>query len=216
MTWSKAMPVLIVCVIFDALRIFFEQFWFFGPALAMMACTGIGGAILEYVPFGLGMKAAAAACGAALVVAEYLGIGVPIAAFGVLMAMAVGLMGWLTVGLMLILSNARIFEENAGHALWFAASLLVSEIPIVGTIPAFTVVVWRMYRVQIKKETAALRKYESEQAAALQEEQQQRAAEFMQFQASRQAQITEQEEMLEQEQEEQLMGEIPEKALGAT
>jgi hypothetical protein len=114
------------------------------------------------------------------------------------MAMAVGLMGWLTVGLMLILSNARIFEENAGHALWFAASLLISEIPIIGTIPALTVVVWRMYRVQIKKETAALRKYESEQAAALEEERQQRLAEFMQSRALQQAQMAQAEQ---QEQE---------------
>jgi hypothetical protein len=193
MTWGKAMPVLIVCVVFDAVRLFFEQFWFFGPALAMVACTGAGGAIIEYVTAGwLGTKVAAALCGAGLVVAEYLGVGVPIEAFGVLMAMAVGLMGWLTVGLMLILSSARMFEENAGHALWFTASLVVSEIPIIGTIPALTIVVWRMYRVQIKKETAALRKYESEQATALAEErakQQRQAVEFIQSRALQQAQM---------------------------
>lgn len=194
MTWRKASPVLVVCALFDALRIFFEQFWFFGPALAMVACTGVGGAIVGWVTgTWLGTKIAATVCGTALAVAEYLGIGVPIEAFGVLMAMAVGLMGWLTVGLILVWTNARTFEENAGHALWFAVSLIVSEIPIIGTIPALTVIVWRMYRTQIKKETAALRKYESEQAAALAEERQQQqmvAVELMQARALQQAQAT--------------------------
>jgi hypothetical protein len=134
----------------------------------------------------------AAACAAAGGVLGYFG-AVPIEAFGVIMAMTVGLMGWLAIGLMLIITNSRIFEENAGHALWFAGSLLISEIPIIGTIPALTIIVWRMYRVQIKKEAAALQKYESEQAAALAEERQQQqiaAAEFMQARALQQAQAT--------------------------
>lgn len=188
MTWAKAAPVLALCALFDALRILFEQFWFFGPALAMVACTAAGGAILKYV--WLGTKTAAALCGAGLAVAEYFGIGVPIEMFGVIMAMAVGLMGWLAVGFILIITDARIFKENAGHALWFAASLLISEMPIVGTIPAITVVVWRMYHVQIKKEAAARQKYESEQAAALaaeREEQQRQAAAIMQARAAQMA-----------------------------
>lgn len=191
MTWAKASPVLAVCVVFDALRIFFEQFWFFGPALAAGVCTIIAEGVVKTVTFGLlGTKTAAAACATGAGVLGYFG-AVPIAAFGVIMAMAVGLMGWLAIGLMLIVSNARIFEENAGHALWFAGSLLISEVPIVGTIPALTIIVWRMYRTQIKKETEALRKYESEQAAALAEErgeQQRQAAELMQARALQQAQ----------------------------
>lgn len=185
MTWAKASPVLVVCVIFDALRIFFEQFWFFGPALAAVACTNI---VSGWVGSLWGLTAAA--CAAAGGVLGYFGAA-PIEAFGVIMAMAVGLMGWLAIGLMLIVSNARIFEENAGHALWFAGSLLISEVPIVGTIPALTIIVWRMYRTQIKKEAAALQKYESEQAAARAEEQDERrrqAAELMQAHALQQAQ----------------------------
>lgn len=185
MTWAKASPVLVVCVIFDALRIFFEQFWFFGPALAAVACTNI---VSGWVGSLWGLTAAA--CAAAGGVLGYFGAA-PIEAFGVIMAMAVGLMGWLAIGLMLIVSNARIFEENAGHALWFAGSLLISEVPIVGTIPALTIIVWRMYRTQIKKEAAALQKYESEQAAARAEEQEERrrqAAELMQAHALQQAQ----------------------------
>lgn len=185
MTWSQAYFILVVCVVFDALRIFFEQFWFFGPALAAVACTNI---VSGWVGSLWGLTAAA--CAAAGGVLGYFGAA-PIAAFGVIMAMAVGLMGWLAIGLMLIMTNARIFEENAGHALWFAASLLISEIPIIGTIPALTIIVWRMYRVQIKKEKGALQKYESEQAAAIAEERQQQqvaAAELMQARALQQDQ----------------------------
>lgn len=181
MTWAKAAPVLAICVMFDALRMFFEQFWFFGPALAAAACVGV---VSSWVSSLWGLTELACAAGAGVL--GYFGAG-PIEAFGVIMAMAVGLMGWLAVGLMLIIANARIFEENAGHALWFAASLLVSEVPIIGTIPALTVIVWRMYHTQIKKEAAARRQYESEQAAALAEEraeQQRQAAMLMQARAA--------------------------------
>ena len=181
MTWPQAYFILAFCVIFDALRIFFEQFWFFGPALAAAACTSVASSWVGSLG---GLTAATCTAGAGVL--GYFGVA-PIAAFGVIMAMAVGLMGWLAVGLMLIMTNSRIFEENAGHALWFAASLLVSEVPIIGTIPALTIIVWRMYRTQIKKETAAWRQYESEQAAALaaeREEQQRQAMELMQARAA--------------------------------
>lgn len=186
MTWGKASPVLIVCVVFDALRIFFEQFWFFGPALAAAACTGV---VSSWVSSLGGLTAAT--CTAAAGVLGYFGAA-PIAAFGVIMAMAVGLMGWLAIGLILIMTNARIFEENAGHALWFAVSLLISEVPIVGTIPALTIIVWRMYRTQIKKEAVARRQYESEQAVALAEEREERqrqAAGLMQARAAQLAAV---------------------------
>lgn len=192
MTWTKASPVLAVCVVFDALRIFFEQFWFFGPVLAVGICTVIAEGVVKTVTFGLlGTKTAAVTCTAAGGLLGYFGAA-PIEAFGVIMAMAVGLMGWLAIGLMLIMTNSRIFEENAGHALWFAVSLLISEVPIVGTIPALTIIVWRMYHVQIKKEAAAWRQYESEQATALveeREEQQRQAAELMQARATQLAAV---------------------------
>lgn len=183
MTWSKAVPVLIVCIIFDALRMFFEQFWFFGPALAAAACTG---AVSSWVGSLWGLTAAA--CTGVAAALGYFGAA-PIETFGVIMAMAVGLMGWLTIGLILILTDARIFEENAGHALWFAASLLVSEVPIVGTIPALTIIVWRMYRTQIHKEAVARRQYESEQAATLEEEREERQRQATELMRARAAEL---------------------------
>ena len=96
----------------------------------------------------------------------------------------------MTVGLIIMIKNPRILKENA---LQFSSSFLVSELPLIGSIPALTVIVWRMYHVQIKKETAALRKYESEHAASLQEERRQQAVEFMRARDMQIAQIQEQE-----------------------
>lgn len=176
MTWIKASPVIAICLVSDALGLFFAMFWLFGPALAAAYCTekvsdvAIIGGLLE---------------GACVVAAAKAGVAlsVPLTIFGNIMDMAVGLFGWLTVGLILIITNARIFKENAGHALWFVVSLLISEVPIVGTVPALTITMWRLYHTQIKKDKEAVKQYESERIDALQEERQQQAAELMQMQA---------------------------------
>ena len=76
------MPVLVLCVIFDALRAFFSMFWFFGPALAALYCTSkVSGAI--------GETAGGLFCGTGAAVAGFYGF-VPAAIFGTVMAMAVG------------------------------------------------------------------------------------------------------------------------------
>lgn len=198
MTWGKALPIVIVAFIFDLVRIFFEWFWFFGPALAMVACTGAGGAILKYV--WLGTKTAAAVCGAGLAVAEYLGIGVPIEAFGILMAEAVALMGWLTIGFWVFTTNARLFKENGEditHMVLLYLSILISFIPILGTAPTVGWITYKLFKFQIKIEGEALKQYEEEQAAALAEERQQQqvaAAEFIQARALQQAQAAQSEQ----------------------
>lgn len=161
MTWKKATPVLIGAVVFDLMRIFFEFFWFFGPALAALWCTvkatDVAGVAGTYV--------GGALCGSAAVAAGIVG-AVAIETFGIVMAMAVGFAGWLVIGGWLMKTNPRIFKENA---LWFAGSLLVSEIPFVGAIPAITIIVWKMHRTQIKIEEAAYTKWEKENADAQQE-----------------------------------------------
>jgi hypothetical protein len=114
--------------------------------------------------------------------AGYFGSGFFVA-LGSVMAMAVGLAGWLTVGLILIIINSRIFKANEYHTLWFAFSLLLSEVPIVGAFPALIVIVWKMYRTQIKKDEVLMKKYQKETAAALlqqRQQQEQLAAELMQ------------------------------------
>lgn len=184
MTWPKASPVLIIAVIFDALRIMFEQFWFFGPALAAAYCTakvsGTVGTIGETL------------CSAGAGAAGYFG-SPAIIAFGAVMAIAVGLFGWMTIGLMLIMTNSRIFKENEGQALWFVGSLLLSATPIIGTIPGFIGATGKMYHTQIKKDKENLAKYEKEQAAQKAQERNQNILEFQQARATQLEQAEQQE-----------------------
>ncbi|MFA5744650.1 MAG: hypothetical protein WC887_00285 [Candidatus Paceibacterota bacterium] len=205
MTWPKASPVLIIAGIFDLLRIMFEQFWFFGPAIAATYCTAkVSGMV--------GTTIGSTICGAG---ASVIGtVGSPaIIAFGVVMAMAVGLFGWMTIGLVLIMTNSRIFKENEGQILWFVGSLLLSETPIIGTIPGLTGATIKMYHTQIKKDNENVAKYNKEQAAQQVQEQNQRNAELMQEQYSAQLEQAEQEE--ENENEETNEGEIPENVRSA-
>ncbi len=193
MTWPKASPVLTVAVVFDLLRIFFEFFWFFGPVVAAVACTATATSAAGTSMAGIAGKAVAAGCTTIAGGLGFFGVGA-IETFGVIMAMATGFLGWLVIGLMLMLMNARIFKEEAGHALWFVASLAIAEVPLIGAIPSFTLSTWRMYHIQIKSEKAKMKKYQQEQGA-LQQKQRQQAmmeAQLMQYQASQIAQ-TEQE-----------------------
>lgn len=188
MTWGRALPVLAVAVVFDALRFMFEMFWFFGPAIAGFICTATASGTV-------GTTVAGIACGAGATAVGVLAVG-PIQVLGVVMAMATGLAGWLTVGLLLLVTNARIFKENA---LWFAGSLLVSEVPVVGSIPAITLVLWRMYHVQIRKEKADAKAYAEERTALALQERQRQASYAMQAHNERLAQAEAQEAANEDE-----------------
>src|SRR3989344_3593538 len=103
------------------------------------------------------------------------------------MAMVVSFAGWLVILIILLVFNQRIFKENA---LWFGGSLLMSEIPLLGSLPVITFVVWRMFSNQIRIETAAMAKWKKEQAEIQKREQGQQIAQMMQMQ---QAQLAEQE-----------------------
>ncbi len=172
MTWGKATPALVISVIFDALRLMFEMFWFFGPALAAVICTVKAG----------GSSVAGGVCTLVAGAAGFFGAGA-IETFGVVMAMATGLAGWLTVGLVLMIFNGRIFKENA---IWFAGSLLVSETPIIGSVPALTITVWRMHSNQIRIEKEAYKKWEKENADAQAQERNRQNAQLMQARAAQQ------------------------------
>lgn len=182
MTWGKALPVLILCGIFDTLRFMCEQLWLFGPALiGVVAGLATGSSFIGYVAGILG-------AGAELVT------GPTVEIFGVVMAMAIGLAGWGTVGLILFMFNPRIFKENQANYLWVMLGLFVSEVPVVGSLPALTITIWRAYRTQIKKEKQELRKWEAEQAAFLK---QQRDEQVRQALAMRDAQIAQEEARVE-------------------
>lgn len=185
MTWAKAIPILILSLVFDATRLLFEMFWFFGPAIAALYCT-------TKVSDIVGATVGGALCSVGAGAVGFYGAG-PIAAFGVIMAIAVGLFGWMTIGLLLIMTNARLFSDHAGHSLWFIGSLLVSEVPFIGALPAITVSIARMYHAQIKSDKAAFAAYEKAQAAESNRNRQQQASESMQQQQAQMAQVARQE-----------------------
>lgn len=153
MTWGRALPVLALCIVFDAIRFMFEQFWFFAPAFtAFLTSTFVSG----YLGSTIGTAVGAAA-----------GIGVgtfspALQAFGLIMAMAVGLLGWAAVTLLLVMMNPRMFKADATRWIWSLAALAVSEVPFVGTLPMLTITHWRLYAGQIRKDKEALKQYNRE------------------------------------------------------
>ena len=153
MTWGKAMPVLVLCVIFDALRAFFSMFWFFGPALAALYCTSTTSGWVGSLG---GLTTAACTAGAGAL--GFYGF-VPAATFGTVMAMAVGLIGWLTVFLIQLINNAGIFKENFAMIIRILLGLLLSEIPIINALPSLTILNATMFHIQIKKGKEELKKW---------------------------------------------------------
>lgn len=174
-TWGKAAPVLVVAGIFDVLRLFFEQFWFFGPLLS-------GATAAAYVNSKIGFGGAAVG----KVVAFFTGItgAAAFEVFGLVMAMAVGFTGWMIIGLYLLIKNPRIFSTGATSKLWFLFGLFVSELPVLGSIPMLTISLSRMYRTQIRKDKRAMQKYRAQEAQRETEQRQARAQGLMQAQAA--------------------------------
>ena len=188
MTWGKALPVIIVAGITDALKLMCEWLIFFGPALAGLYCTVKTG----------GSALAGAACTAAGGVVSFFGAAV-IGPFGLIMAMAVAFIGWLIVGFWILATNRRIFKANAAGSLWFMGSLALGLVPFLDTLPFLTGTLIKLYRTQIKVEKAAYKKWEKETAEARQREQQ-RAMHAAQIQQAQTAQAEQQEEMQYEEQ----------------
>ena len=180
MTWAKAMPILVISAIFDVLRLFSANIWFFGPAFATLYCTAkASGAI--------GTTAAGFLCST---VAGGIGyVGSPaFATFGIMLAMVVGFFGWLTATFAILATDRRVLGENPFAVLWLFEGLGASIL----------VMVWGVYRTQIKKEQEILKKYTAENASTQIQERQQRAAEFMQAQGAQANQAQQQEAMQEE------------------
>ncbi len=160
MTWKKALPELCTSGVSDAARYFFLLFWFFGPALAGLYCAvkvgGTTGAVL---------------CGAGATAVGYFAAPI-IGAFGTIMATAVGFAGWLVVTVIILIKNGRVLKENPFSTLWLLAGIGASV----------SLMTWRIYSPQIKKDKAVYAKWkkEQEQNGDPLAEQKQRAAMLMQ------------------------------------
>ena len=148
MTWSRAAPALLIGALFDALRYLFLFFWFFGPAIIGLYCsTQAGGVAVIGGLLTKGCVAGAAALGAG-------GFAIA-AAFGTVMAIAVGFLGWLTVTFIIFATDRRAFGENPFAILWLFEGLGASVF----------VMAWGIYQTQIRKERERRKNYEQEQAA---------------------------------------------------
>jgi hypothetical protein len=147
MTWGKAAPVLAISGLFDVLRYSFLLFWLIGPAMIGLYCAAKVGDVA--VIGGLLTKGCVA--GAALI-----GIGgsTALIAFGSVMAIAVGFAGWLTVVVIILMTNSRALGENPVAALWLFEGIGASV----------TVMAWGVYKKQIEQDKAAFKKYQKEQA----------------------------------------------------
>src|SRR3989344_1986982 len=182
MTWLKASFVLVFCVIFDLTRGFFSMFWLFGPALAAAYCT-----------YGASDTVAAVKGGAVLSPALIM--------FGAVMAMALGILGWLTIGLILILKNSRIFKSNESAVFWFLLGFGVSELPFLSALPALTFMVGKLYRTQITVEKKQLKQWKKEQEVIAREERDQKIVDLTRARQERDAAETQFERQMEDEQE---------------
>ena len=185
MTWPKAMPILVLAGFFDLLRLFFNLFWFFGPAIVAALCTLGANNWLGTTVATTGGKITAAACTAAAGAAGFFGVEVTVP-LGTILADAVGLIGFLTLGLWIIISNARLFKVNATGQWWFVGGFGVGQIPLIGSLPVFTFVLYRLYKTQIQVEKDGLKKYNAELAAQQLQERNQKIVELMQMQAAQQ------------------------------
>lgn len=142
MTWSKAAPVLITAAITDAMRAFFALFFITGPILIGVATNA---AASQYVGTFLGKY-----IGAALGTAVLLTTGAGLEVFGIIMAMCIGLLGWLVSVLLLLLGGVSLMQSR----MFFLSlmSLIGSEAPIVNAAPFLTPSVFFMVRGQINED----------------------------------------------------------------
>ncbi|MBI4093759.1 hypothetical protein HY417_02245 [Candidatus Kaiserbacteria bacterium] len=187
MTWKKASLVLVVAGIFDLVRAFFNMFWFFGPALGAWYCTSVASGWVGSL-WGLTAAACAGVAVKAGIVASV--ITVP---FGVVMADATALFGYLTLGMLVLWTNMRILKTIKNGVLKFSASAGVSAIPIISALPLFTFTLWRLYRTQIRLEKEAFKKWEKENAATQLQQRNQQAAYIAQIRGFQQTQVMRQE-----------------------
>lgn len=188
MTWPKAiMPVLIVAGVFDLLRAFFNLFWFFGPAIAALYCSSTVSDMIGSV-WGL----TKVACDMAAVAAGVYFSPV-IASFGVIMADAVALLGFLLLTALVFGTNARILKTVQTAMMQIGASFGIAALPFIGAIPTFTITLYKLYRRQIKLEKAAYKKWEKAQAAEKNRNREQEAAEIIQARNAQAVQMQQQE-----------------------
>lgn len=191
-TWGDATPVLVVAVVFDLLRIVCTWLWVFAPGILAVYCVEkIHSALL---------------CGTAGTVVGAAAAG-PLMAVGALLSTAVGLMGWIFVALVLFLRSPKVFERSL---MQLGLAFILSEVPLLSSIPSLTIAIWRLFRGQIKEDKEALQAYNKKHAAELAKQRQQAQLALL-SQARQRQMLMEEQQMMEAEAalEEERAAEIP-------
>lgn len=160
-----------LAVVFDALRIACNWLWLIGPVFAGAYCV---------------QPAIGVLC-------------TTIGAFGLILAIMVGLAGWLTVGTLLMIGVPGAFRGGSGW--WFVGGLLISEIPFLGSVPALTATTIKAVHGARKRQKEAQKKEAAQNdALAREQERETTAAVIAERRLIEEAQFTEaEEEAAEQE-----------------
>lgn len=193
MTWPRAAIALVIGILADLAGGFFSAFWFFGPALGVGLCTGGVRAVAgEFV----GVVTAAGGCTIVVkgvqLAADFFTVGgftAGVIVFGSVMALLVGIMGWGAVGVLLLMTNRRIFKQNATSVLWFLGGFAFDQIPVINALPAITPTVFRLYRAQIRKDKSELAAYERRKAELETQESAAQAEAYMALLAQKRAEL---------------------------
>jgi hypothetical protein len=168
MTTGKITILLVLALIFDALKFMATQLWFFGPALIGLATSvGTGSKVAGAVVGALGVG------GAALT-----GLGEGLEVLGIVLGVAIGFFGWLV--LITVMTSMRISLFHSRNFLSLVGGFIVSELPFIDALPSFTVSTWRIISAERKADKEAKKKYEVQLAAGA--KRQQRVAVIMQKQ----------------------------------
>lgn len=157
MTGGRATLLFAPAVLLDALKFACTQLWFFGPALiALAGSAAVGGGWFGAAVGTIIGAGAAATAGAAIEM------------IGVILALAVGLLGWmLLLTLMIFMGIQPLHSRNFTAVL---VGFILSEIPFIDAVPSFTVSMWRVVQGQRKADKEARKKWQAENAEAIKQQ----------------------------------------------
>lgn len=166
---GRAYAIVVLILGLELLQLFFVFFWLTGPAMAAVGCTSITNDLVGADLSSLGGKFSALVCAAAAATAGFY-LSPALVYFGSVVAMVVGFFTWMTLGLILILTDSRVFVENPRSLVWYISGLAVSLIPLANGFFELTLTAGRILRTQMKTERAKLKAWEAAHAKQLAQE----------------------------------------------
>lgn len=108
----------------------------------------------------------------------------PIVIFiGLIFAAIFAFIGWLVLGLMILMGNRRMFAYGAFDFIWFIAAFAGAMMPFVGGLPFMSGTLFFLFRKQIHAERKLLQKWQAEEAKRVAEQNAARQIEILGAQA---------------------------------